>query len=123
MANIVRYAAMITGAFLLLLAAAAWIDPVKFAASLGVGPIAKLGQASLRADLGAFFGVCGAFALIGAARRSALLMATPLCLIVAALAGRIAALTVLGVDPVLLPPMVAEAVMAGIFAAAWRQFS
>lgn len=123
MSNAVRIAAMVTGGVLLLGAAAAWIDPVNFAAKLGVGPIAKLGQASLRADLGAFFGVCGAFALVGGLRRSAVLMATPLCLMAAALAGRIAALTVLGFDPVLVPPMVGEALMVGIFAAAWKQFA
>lgn len=94
-----------------------WLDPVAVGAQLGFGPIAKLGHASLRADVGGFFGTAGLLSLGAALRDDHRLLMAPMLLIGLALLGRVIALGFVGFDAVLVPPMVVEAVMLGLFAA------
>ena len=111
-----RIAVAAIGALLLLIGLGAWIDPAGTAAKLGLAGTGSLGLASLRADLGAFFLGGGGLALVAAWRRAPALLTAPLLLIGLALAGRCLALLVTPFDPLMLPPMVAEAVMLVVFA-------
>ena len=113
----VRICVAATGAILLLIAFAAWLQPEKLAAKLGVAASSPLGAATLRADLGAFFATAGALALIAAILRAPRLLTAPLLLISLALAGRCLALEMEPLDSAMIPPMVAEAVMAAVFLA------
>jgi hypothetical protein len=115
--NILRLAVAATGLILLLIGVVAWVDPARVAGRLGIEAAGALGTATLRADLGAFFATAGGFALAAAVRRAPGLLTTPLLLIVLALAGRFLALAVTPFEMAMLPPMVAEAVMAAVFAA------
>ncbi len=112
-----RIAVGLTGLVLLLIGCAAWYDPVALAAKLGVGPLSALGAATLRADLGAFFATAGGLAMAGALRRAPSLLTAPLAMMALALTGRFLALALIPFDSAMVPPMVAEAVMVGIFAA------
>ncbi len=113
----VRILVAATGALLLFLGVVAWADPLRLALKLGVQPAAPLGAATLRADLGAFFAVAGGMALLAAYRRAPALLTPPLLLIALALAGRCLALAVAPFDAAMIQPMVAEALMVGVFAA------
>jgi hypothetical protein len=115
--NIVRISVAVTGAVLFLIGLLAWLQPEKLAAKLGVAASNPLGAATLRADLGAFFVTAGVLALIAALRRAPRLLTAPLALISLALAGRLVALELEPLDSAMIPPMVAEAVMAIIFLA------
>jgi hypothetical protein len=114
--TILRIAVAATGALLLFLAVAAWTDPARLGGQLGIGAAASLGMATLRADLGAFFGTAGGLALLAAIRRSPGLLTAPLLMISLALAGRFLALAVTPFASAMIPPMVAEAVMVAVFA-------
>ena len=113
----VRLAVAITGLILLAMGVAAWIDPTRLAAQLGVGANSALGMATLRADLGAFFAVSGGLALAGAVRRAPRLLTAPALLIGLALAGRCLALLATPFETPMAPPMAAEALMLAALAA------
>ncbi len=114
---IVRVAVAATGAVLTLIGVVAWVDPARVAGKLGVAAANGLGLATLRADLGAFFVVGGGLALLAALRRAPALLNAPLLLIGFALAGRFLALALAPFEFTMVPPMIAEAVMVGVFAA------
>jgi hypothetical protein len=113
----VRICVGVTGAVLFLIAFLAWLQPEKLAAKLGVAASNPLGAATLRADLGAFFATAGGLALVAAILRAPRLLTAPLLLIGLALAGRILALELEPLDSAMIPPMVAEAMMAAVFLA------
>jgi hypothetical protein len=112
-----RGAVVLTGAFLLLLGVGALIDPSRVAGSLGVGAIAPVGLATLRADLFGFFTTSGGLAVWAAIRQRPSLLNTPLLLIGMALFGRFVSLALQPFDVTLVPPMVAEALMLAAFVA------
>lgn len=116
-----RAATGVTGAVLLLLGLAAWADPVRLGGSLGLAGIAPLGHATLRADLGAFFITAGALALAGTFRRDRALLLAPFLLMALALLGRCLALAFTPFDPAMVPPMLAEALMAAALGAGLRR--
>src|SRR5262252_4241845 len=89
MQRIVRVVVGVAGLLSVLLAVRFFIDPAAPAALLGIAPVGELGTATLRADLGGFFGVCGILALAAAIRNSAALVTVPLLAIAIAFAGRI----------------------------------
>lgn len=76
------------GAAGLAAAAACWADPAGVGRRLGLAAAGPLGLASLRADLGGFFGVAGGFALWAAVRDAPGAVAPALALMAAALLGR-----------------------------------
>jgi hypothetical protein len=84
---------------------------------LGVGAIAPVGTATLRADLFGFFTTSGGLAVLAAIRRRPALLNTPMLLIGMALFGRFVALALQPFDVTLVPPMVAEALMLAAFVA------
>jgi len=99
-----RVAIGLSGMLMIVVFLRDWMDPVAVGAKLGFGPTAPLGFASLRADIGGFFGGAGIFALA------------------AARLGRCVALVFIPFDMVLLPPMVVEAGLAGLYLAGRRNF-
>ena len=104
------------GALAILGALRIWIDPTVPAATLGLSPVGGLGLASLRADVGGFFGGMGAFALAAAIRDDRRLVTVPLVLVSLALTGRLITAGLEGLTPDMLLPIVAEAALATLFA-------
>ncbi len=109
----------LSGLAALAMAVRFWIDPAGPAAQLGVGPLGDLGVSTLRADMGAFFGVAGGFAVAAALRNDARLILPPLFILGAALLGRLFTATQLGFGGGVVEPIVVEAVLTGLYAAAW----
>ncbi|WP_340646216.1 hypothetical protein [Phenylobacterium sp.] len=93
-----------------------WIDPTVPAATLGVSPVGGLGLATLRADIGGFFGGMGAFALAAAIRDDRRLATVPLVLVGLALTGRLITVGTEGLSPDMVMPIVVEASLAALFA-------
>lgn len=109
----------LSGLAALFMAVRFWIDPTAPAAQLGVSPLGDLGISTLRADLGAFFGVAGGFALAAALRNEARLVLTPLFILGAALLGRLFTATQLGLGSEVIEPIVVEAVLTALYTAGW----
>lgn len=93
-----------------------WIDPAVPAATLGLSPIGGLGLATLRADVGGFFGGMGGFALASAIRNDRRLVTVPLVLVSLALTGRLITAGMEGLAPEMVLPMTVEAVLAVLLA-------
>jgi hypothetical protein len=91
-----------------------WTDPAIPAATLGLSPIGGLGLATLRADVGGFFGGMGAFALAAAIRNDRRLVTAPLVLVSLALTGRLITAGIEGLAPEMVLPIVVEAALAVI---------
>lgn len=104
------------GLFALIGALRIWTDPTIPAATLGLSPIGGLGLASLRADVGGFFGGMGAFALAAAIRDDRRLVTVPLVLVSLALTGRLITAGMEGLAPNMVMPIVVEATLAALFA-------
>ncbi len=120
MRTIVRVLLGLVGVLGLLAGLRVWLAPETFAGQLGVAATGPLGEATLRADFGAFFAVGGGLALAAAIRGRGGLLLAPMLLIGAALAGRVASLLVGGYVPEMGPPMAVEAVLLLLFVAGWR---
>ena len=110
----------VAGLLALLMAAAFWIRPAELGAKLGLEPIGALGLASMRADLGGFFGAAGVFALLAAVRSRGDLLLVPITLLGIALSGRLLSLALTGFSPPLLQPIVVEAVLLVIMVMGYR---
>jgi len=118
--TIIRILAGVTSALAVLVAVRFWMDPPLPAAQLGIGPLGPLGIATLRADLGGFFGGAGLFALAAALRNDARFALVPLVLIGLALAGRCVTALGIGLTDDMILPIVVESVLVVLYAAAWR---
>lgn len=117
---IIRVLVGVSGALAALVAARLWLDPAAPAAQLGIQALGPLGTATLRADVGGFFGAAGLFALAAALRNEARLALVPLTMIGLALTGRLITLVSLGYTPDMLMPIAVEAALVALYAAAWR---
>jgi len=115
---ILRALAGAAALFLLFVAVQFWIDPVAAAAKMGLTAHGAVGLATLRADNAGAFSVIGLLALLGAIRDDGRLFLAPLVFLGFALLGRIVTLAQLGVLPDLIPPMIVEAALIAVFAAA-----
>lgn len=105
---------------MLAIALRVWTQPLIFAATLGLGADGPLGVASLRADLGGFFGAGGLFALLAALRSDRRWLAPALILLGLALTGRVISLIASGGGVQQIPPMVVESVLIAILFLGWR---
>lgn len=104
----------------LLVLARIWMAPAEVASQLGVAASGPLGLATIRADMGGFFGAGGVFALIAAIKgRGGLLFASSV-LIALALVGRVIAVAANGFATEMGPPMAIEAVLLVLFVAGWK---
>jgi hypothetical protein len=116
---IVRIVVGVAGLLSILLAARFFINPAASAAPLGLAPVGELGTATLRADLGGFFGVCGIFALAAAIRNSAALVTAPLLAIAIALSGRGVSYVLDGGGSAVVQPMLVELTLLAVFGLGW----
>lgn len=117
---IVRILVGLVGAAAVLLALRIWMAPAQVAENLGLVGMGGLGRATLRADVGGFFGAAGVMALAGAIRNDRRLLTAPLVMIGLALTGRVITLLTGGVTPAQVPPMMIEAVLVVILAGGRR---
>lgn len=120
MTMVLRVVVGVVGFLGLLIAARMWMAPVELAAQMGVAPAGPLGVATIRADMGGFFGGAGVLALIAAFRGGGGLLIAPLVLVGIALSGRILTLVLDGFTQDMGPPMAIEAVLLVVFAAGWK---
>lgn len=104
----------------LLMALMLWLNPAGPAAKLGVEAMGPLGLATIRADMGGFFGAVGILAVLAAFKGQGKLLTAPLLLVALALAGRGVAVAMEGLTPDMVQPIVTEAVLIVAFAAGRR---
>lgn len=110
----------ISGALAVLIAARIWMDPAAPTAQLGIQALGPLGTATLRADMGGFFGAAGLFALAAAIRNDARFALPPLVMIGLALSGRFVTVLSIGLTQDMIMPIAVEAVLVVLYFAAWR---
>lgn len=120
MKMVLRVVVGVVGLLGLLVAARMWMAPIELAAQLGVAPAGPSGVATIRADMGGFFGGAGVFALIAAFKGRGGLLIAPLVLIGIALSGRLLTVVLNGFTQDMGPPMAIEAVLLVVFAAGWK---
>jgi hypothetical protein len=117
---IVRILVGLVGVLAVLVALRMWMAPVALAENLGLVGMGGLGRATLRADVGGFFGAAGIMALAGAVRNDRRLLTAPLLMISLALTGRVITEFHDGLTPAQVPPMVIEAVLVVVLAGGRR---
>ncbi|MCA6332386.1 MAG: hypothetical protein IM641_10310 [Phenylobacterium sp.] len=97
-----------------------WADPGAAAAQMGLLVNGPLGQATLRADVAGLFAAIGGLSIFGAVKGDGRWLLAPLCLVVAALAGRLLTLVLAGFTPEQAPPILIEVLIALILGAGLR---
>ncbi|MCA6225614.1 MAG: hypothetical protein IM650_09675 [Phenylobacterium sp.] len=97
-----------------------WADPGAAAAQMGLQVNGPLGQATLRADVAGLFAAIGGLSIFGAVKGDGRWLLAPLCLVVAALAGRLLTLVLAGFTPEQAPPILIEVLIALILGAGLR---
>jgi hypothetical protein len=117
MTNVLRIVLGLIGLLFLAMGIGAWIDTQPLQESMGLTPTSPLGIGTLRGDLAAFFLVGGGLSLAASIRRDGNLVTVPLMLIALTLIGRLYT-QMTTYDPLLVQPIVAEAVITLVFAAA-----
>ncbi len=110
----------IAGLLGLLVAARIWMAPADVAGQLGVAAASPLGLATIRAEMGGFFGAGGLFALAAAIKSRGGMLLPSVVLIGLALTGRLIAVAMNGYAPEMGPPMAIEAVLLVLFVAGWK---
>lgn len=123
MQKILRVAIGLFGIVFIALAIGFMLDPAQAASKLGVGALAPLGLATLRADFWAFFGAGGILSVAGAVRNDSRFLTAPLLMIAMALTGRLVTVVASGFDTTMAPPMVAEAVIVALLALGFRSLA
>lgn len=119
MRTLIRLLIGIVALFSIVVGVGFLILPARLGAAFSLSPLAIQGLATLRADFTGFFIGAGVFALVGAYRHSTALF-VPIVLIGCAFLGRCVSLSVDGVGPAALAPMVIEALMLAILVAGKR---
>jgi hypothetical protein len=122
MTNLLRIVVALIGALSLLAMAQHWFMTDATVAQRGVNAIGAMGRANIRADIGGIFAGIGAFALIAAWQQSRTWMTAALILTTSALAGRLLSYMIDGNADGVVAPIVVEAVVIGIFLAAYRSW-
>ncbi len=120
MTMVLRAVVGIAGLLGLLVAVRIWMAPEEVAAQLGVAASGPLGLASIRADMGGFFGAGGLFAVVAAIKGRGGMLLPSVVLIGLALTGRLVAVAINGFTPDMGPPMAIEAVLLVLFVAGWK---
>ncbi|MFM8819287.1 MAG: hypothetical protein ACKOD3_01900 [Phenylobacterium sp.] len=108
------------GLLSIMLAARIWLDPASIAPQLGVLVNGELGRATLRADIAGLFAATGGLSVAAALRADGRLLLGPVCLIVAALAGRLLNLVASGFTLSQVAPILIEVVVLAVLAAGFR---
>ena len=110
----------IAGLLGLLVAARIWMAPAEVAGQLGVAAASPLGLATIRADMGGFFGAGGLFAMVAAIRARGDMLLPSIVLIGLALTGRLVAIVMNGFVPEMGPPIMIEAALLVLFVSGWK---
>ncbi len=110
----------LAGLLFIVIGLAFWANPATPAARFGLEAANALGTSTLRADMASFFGVGGLLTLVAVVRSNARLLTAPLLMIAIALTGRIITVIIDGYTPDMMEPMVIEAVLVALLAAARR---
>jgi hypothetical protein len=117
---VLRVLVGIAGLLGVLVAARMWLAPAEVAAQLGVAASSPLGLASIRADMGGFFGAGGLFALAAAIKGRGGMLLPSVVLVGLALTGRLVAVVINGFVPEMGAPMAIEAALLVLFVAGWK---
>ena len=117
---VLRVLVGIAGLLGVLVAARMWMAPTEVAAQLGVAASSPLGLASIRADMGGFFGAGGLFALAAAIKGRGGMLLPSVVLVGLALTGRLVAVAINGFVPEMGAPMAIEAALLVLFVAGWK---
>ena len=117
---VLRVLVGIAGLLGVLVAARMWLAPAEVAAQLGVAASSPLGLASIRADMGGFFGAGGLFALAAAIKGRGGMLLPSVVLVGLALTGRLVAVAINGFVPEMGAPMAIEAALLVLFVAGWK---
>lgn len=108
------------GLLSVMLAARIWADPSAAAVQFGLLVNGVLGQATLRADLAALFAATGGLSAFAALKGDGRVLLGPLCLIGAALAGRLLNLFAAGFTLNQVAPILIEVVMLSLLVTGFR---
>ena len=122
MATLLRVLIILYGVMFIVVGAGFFVGPTKAAASFALQAAGTPGLAVLRADFPAFFIGNGAFAVYGAIRQRAGVLAFPLVGLAIAISGRAVSLAADGFTPGALTPMAIEALGIALLAAGSRGF-
>ena len=117
---VLRVLVGIAGLLGVLVAARMWMAPAEVAAQLGVAASSPLGLASIRADMGGFFGAGGLFALAAAIKGRGGMLLPSVVLVGLALTGRLVTVAINGFVPEMGAPMAIEAALLVLFVAGWK---
>lgn len=123
MQTIIRVLVAVVSLLALSLTATIWLHPENAATDLGIASLTSMGTATLRADLGGFFGALGLLGLGAAIRNEGRYAGAAIVLVGMALMGRVIDVLARGFSPVLLPSMVVEAAMIVLFVLAYRMLN
>ncbi len=105
----IRLLVGVMGILFTLVFAQIWIDPTELASrQFQLDAYTNLGIASLRADMGAFFGVSALLCFAAAFRNKATWLTAPIMLFALALSGRVFTYMVNGNGPGMLQPVLVE---------------
>lgn len=115
-----RIAVGVLGLLALTLAVRIWSDPGAAASQMGLLLNGALGQATVRADVAGLFAAIGGLSVFGAVKGDGRWLLAPLCLVGAALAGRLLNLVLAGFSLEQAPPILIEVLAGVILAAAFR---
>ena len=88
-----------------------WFDVASLEAARGIKAIGAIGAANIRADIGGLFLAIGVFALVASWKRSPTWLLATWLLPALALLGRFISLTIDGIGPKVIEPMVVEAII------------
>lgn len=108
------------GLLSLMVAARILVDPSAAAVQFGLLVNGELGQATLRADVAALFAATGGLSAFAALKGDGRFLLGPVCLIGAALAGRLLNLVAAGFTLNQVAPILIEVVTVAILAAGFR---
>ncbi len=100
----------------------AWFRPESFAGDLGLVTASEIGRATIRSDMGAFFGASSVFAMLGAVHGRSQYTRAALLLLVFAVVGRLVNIGMGGWNHAYTAPLVIQAAVIAIFVIAYRSF-
>ena len=100
----------------------AWFRPESFAGDLGLATAGEIGRATIRSDLGGFFGASSVFAILAAVHGRSQYTRAALLLLGFAVVGRLVNIAVAGWNPAYAAPLLIEAAVIAIFVLAYYSF-
>ncbi len=100
----------------------AWFRPESFGGDLGLVAASEIGRATIRSDMGGFFGASSVFAILAAVHGRSQYTRAALLLLAMAVTGRLVNIAVGGWNPAYTAPLVIEAAVIAIFALAYHSF-